>query len=171
MKNLKGQESYEGMLEWEAFRVMTKAAGILTVKLKLWLKECQLSECEFEMLDLLYYRGSLQQHVLADKIGVSRSHVSHLVEKLRLRSLVSRRRALRDARYSLVRLTGNGKYRFEQMRIGKRLLMSKMMDVLEPEELKTLGDLSYKLMVENKKWRKMEEVVTAGEFTRASRFP
>ena len=86
------------------------------------------------MLEVLFRKGSMIQGELVAELQVSYGEVTHLVETLRKKDYVSRRRRPRDRRFVLIGLTSFGKWSMQMVEVLALKIMVDRFAKLTPEE-------------------------------------
>lgn len=93
--------------------------------------------------------GRLRMNDLADRVLLSRSGLTRLVDRLQAQGLVVRQSCDSDARGLYAVLTPAGRARLaEATPTYRRAVRRYLLDRLDPEELRTLGDILSRLIGE-----------------------
>lgn len=98
---------------------------------------------EYLVLRHLYQSPSqkLRRIDLADKVGLSASGVTRLLNPMEKVGLVAKEEALRDARVSLVALTEAGKRIFEESDVSLAAAAESVFSPLDDKEKRALADI------------------------------
>lgn len=83
---------------------------------------------------------------LADSVGITASGVTRLLAPMEKNRIVEKEANPRDARQSLVKLTKTGEKLYKDARTGFEQCAEQMLRELSNKQLKTLADLSAKLV-------------------------
>jgi MarR family 2-MHQ and catechol resistance regulon transcriptional repressor len=104
-----------------------------------------LTSGQFGVLEALYHLGPMHQGTLGEKLLQSKGNISTIISNLEVRDLVERRRDEDDRRYVTVHLTDEGRSLIGDAFPDHVQRIVNTMDVLDDEEIETLGRLCRKL--------------------------
>lgn len=107
--------------------------------------EFNITETQFNMLDLLSKKESHKVTYLAEKMGVTPSAVTTMIDRLSNNGLVSRRHDDIDRRAVLVSITDEGRELISKFEEKCREVLKSYLSHLEPEELEALASIYEKL--------------------------
>jgi MarR family 2-MHQ and catechol resistance regulon transcriptional repressor len=124
----------EGERALKCWRFLFRSSGLLKRELSRHARKFQLTEAQFEMMEVLFRKGSMIQGDLVEELQVSYGEVTHLVETLRKKDYVSRRRRPRDRRFVLIGLTSFGKWSMQMIEVLALKIMVDRFAKLTPEE-------------------------------------
>lgn len=127
-------------------RAVNTLAGHLNAPLH---KAHGLTESQFGVLEALWHLGPMPQVRLCEKLLVSGSNLTTVVDNLERRALVRREPNPEDRRAHLVRLTPRGAALIAQAFPAHAGRIRALFDVLTPAERRQLGALARKLGVAN----------------------
>jgi DNA-binding MarR family transcriptional regulator len=136
--------------EWAVWRAFLDVRGRLDVRLERQLQnDAALSNAEFGVLVSLFEAPDKQLRVgeLGATLAWEKSRVSHQVSRMERRGLVERRLCSTDGRGTWVHLTPEGsRALLRATRPHAALLRETFFDVLSPEQLAALGEISHTLL-------------------------
>jgi MarR family 2-MHQ and catechol resistance regulon transcriptional repressor len=112
-------------------------------------KEHELTESQFGVLEALWHLGPMPQARLCDKLLVSGSNLTTVIDNLERRALVLRGPNPDDRRAYLVRLTAKGEALIARAFGPHAVRIAKLMSVLTQAEQRQLGQLCRKLGLGN----------------------
>jgi len=100
----------------------------------------------FSVLATLGDAGPLAQHVLADRLGIHRSHLVGYVDELEKREAICRQRDPQDRRRQVVSLTPTGRTLLAQLHTPIAELQDEFLSALSDQERTILMDLLVRLL-------------------------
>lgn len=109
------------------------------------LRSMGFTESQFGVLEMLLHLGPLHQHIIGEKLLLSRANITLLVDQLARRRLVRRERDREDRRRVLVQLTPEGRRKIERLFPSHARHLARAFSILEPAELVELSRLCRKL--------------------------
>lgn len=128
---------------WAAFqRMRTRLTGQLSRELA---RETGLSEADFEILVALVESPDESARSLALRCGLEweKSRLSHQLRRMEQRGLVTRELCTEDNRSSVIRITAAGRALVCSARAQYDDAVRRyVFDVLTPDQIETLGDIS-----------------------------
>lgn len=127
------------------FVVLSKTAKYVHEHAHRDVKTSNLTLTEFGVLDLLYHKGSFPIQKIREHILVSSGSTTYVIDKLEKKGLLSRNPCPQDRRVIYATLTPEGKKLFEQLFPSHREVISRAVEVLNPEEIEQLIRLLKKL--------------------------
>jgi len=126
-----------------------RAADTIEAQFGRRLRQDQLTGPQFGVLETLHHLGSLEQHVLAKKLLVSRGNITFIVDKLEQMKLVMRVAGTEDRRCNRVSLTESGSEFITRIFPNYAAFISNLIGVLDNEEQIVLAELLKKLGKQN----------------------
>jgi MarR family 2-MHQ and catechol resistance regulon transcriptional repressor len=133
-----------------AYVKLVRAAESVSALVHGHLAGAALTVSQFGVLEALYHLGPLSQAELAKKILKSTGNITMVIDNLEKRGLVRRERSREDRRYYAVHLTAEGKKTIGRIFPDHAVKITRVMNILTAEELKTLGKLCRKLGLQEK---------------------
>jgi MarR family 2-MHQ and catechol resistance regulon transcriptional repressor len=128
-----------------------RAADTIHLLIQRHIKAAGLTEPQFGMLETLMHLGPLEQHVLAEKLLVSRGNITFIVDKLEEAGLIEREtRKGDDRRCTRVSLTPIGRSLISTIFPVQAAYITELIGVLTSEEQIELARLLKKLGTNNK---------------------
>lgn len=128
-----------------AYIPFIRAADTLSAQIHQHLSAHGLTESQFGVLEALYHLGPLCQRAIADKLLKSGGNITLVIDNLEKQKLVERRRNEDDRRYITVTLTPKGENLISELFPVHAANITRMMDVLNPDELELLRNLCRRL--------------------------
>jgi DNA-binding MarR family transcriptional regulator len=128
-------------LIWEIWRTSKSASHPVRVG--------EVTPEQYWILRFLNTNGPQRVKDIASYIGTTASPVTISVKRLERQNLVKRERSSIDERVVTVRLTEEGKERFEMWRLRRREAISIVFESLNPKEKSTLLGLLQKVSLSN----------------------
>ena len=129
-----------------AFVKLNRAANALRSRLVPPLgRDHDLTESQLGVLEALLHLGPMPQRVLCDKLLVSGSNLTTVVDNLERRGAVTRGADPADRRVNLIALTEKGRVLIERVFPEHANRIAALMGALSREEQATLGRLCRKL--------------------------
>ena len=104
-----------------------------------------LSSYDYAILSLLNEESCETQGMIADALGLDRSHLVGVLDELEEQGLVQRRRDQNDRRRQLVRLTPAGKEALKRLRTIAKRVDDEFFEPLDAAERETLKELLARL--------------------------
>lgn len=129
----------------DAYVKLVRANDTLASVLRPALRDDGLTVGQLGVLEALLHLGPMMQSVLAAKLLTSPSNVTTVVDNLERDGLVRRERSTEDRRRVEVSLTDEGRSLIEELFPRHAQRITRLMTVLEPEELEELGRLCREL--------------------------
>ena len=114
-------------------------------------REHQLTESQFGVLEALWHLGPMPQVRLCEKLLVSGSNLTTVVDNLERRGLVRRDPNPDDRRAHLVRLSARGSALIERAFPAHAARITALLGALSAAEQKQLGALARKLGIANQR--------------------
>jgi MarR family 2-MHQ and catechol resistance regulon transcriptional repressor len=142
-----GTEAEERALN--AFIRFTRAFDTVDREISQIFRAHDLTSGQFGVLETVYHLGPMHQGRLGEKLLQSKGNISTIISNLEDRGLVERRRDEEDRRYVKVHLTEAGRTLIADIFPEHVQKIVDTMDVLDEEEIETLGRLCRKLGVGN----------------------
>ena len=96
----------------ESYIKLVRSAESLSSKIYLVLKELELTESQFGVLDALFHLGPMKQREIGQKILKSGGNITMVIDNLEKRNFVKRKRGEKDRRQFVVHLTKKGRKKF-----------------------------------------------------------
>jgi MarR family 2-MHQ and catechol resistance regulon transcriptional repressor len=96
----------------ESYIKLVRSGESLSSKIYLVLKELELSESQFGVLDALFHLGPMKQREIGQKILKSGGNITMVIDNLEKRNFVKRKRGEKDRRQFVVHLTKKGRKKF-----------------------------------------------------------
>jgi len=118
----------------------------------LFLEETQkygITPVQYSLMTALHEQGELDQVSLAEAIGLERTNVADVIERLVARGLLSRRQNESDRRAKLHKLTVKGRNLVKRMSDAVQRAHDRTIDALEPAERDVLMALMVRLVDAN----------------------
>lgn len=122
-----------------------RASDTLRIAVQRHIKDFGLTEPQFGVLEALYHLGPLEQHILAEKLLVSRGNVTFIIDKLEKMNFVSRAVVTSDRRCNKVELTNTGREFIERIFPEHAKFITGLMNALDADEQILLAGLLKKL--------------------------
>ncbi len=144
MENAREEESLSEKIAdliWEIWRASKTASH------PVWVGE--VTPEQYSILRFLSTNGPQRVKDIATYIGTTASPVTISVKRLERENLVKRERNTKDERVVTVRLTDQGKERFELWRLRRREAISVVFESLTQKEKRTLLGLLQKVSLSN----------------------
>jgi len=136
-KNLQKDEKFI----LSTFIKLVRAAESVTANAHKHLSKVKMSFGQFAVIEVLYNLGSMCQKDIAAKILKSPRNITMIVDNLEKRKLVERKHNHNDRRYWDIHLTEKGHNFFEKVFPRHIQSIRNELNILDSDELKTLGDL------------------------------
>jgi MarR family 2-MHQ and catechol resistance regulon transcriptional repressor len=133
----------------DAYLKLQRAAAAVRARLEPELKEAELSEVQWSVLDALYHLGSMTQGALLGKLTTSGGNLTKVIDNLEKRGIVERSRGKQDKRQIVVSLTTGGRVLVRGLLPGQVNAVTKQLSVLTAAEQDELARLCRKLGREN----------------------
>lgn len=105
----------------------------------------QLTINEFGVLELLYHKGCQPVQVITDKILISNSSTTYVIDRLCQKGLVTRRKDAKDGRMFIVGLTDEGQRLISMIFPQHAQTITQAFECLSDEEIFTLRQTLKKL--------------------------
>lgn len=113
-----------------------------------------LSEADYEILLALTESPDDTMRALALRCGLEweKSRLSHQLKRMEKRGLVIREECIEDNRGTIIRVTAEGQRRVVEARLCyEQAVQQYVMDVLSPDQLEALGEISSRLLAQFEK--------------------
>ncbi len=104
-------------------------------------RRAEMTPEQYWLLRLLHRAGSLSISELANELGIAISSATISCKRLEKAGLLTRERQLDDERVVRVTLTATGLARIDAWRQRKREALTRMLDVLDPQEQQALQNM------------------------------
>lgn len=104
-------------------------------------RRAEMTPEQYWLLRLLHRAGSLSISELANELGIAISSATISCKRLEKAGLLTRERQLDDERVVRVTLTGTGLAQIDVWRQRKREALTRMLDVLDPQEQQVLQNM------------------------------
>jgi len=127
------------------FISLFRAADTIDRLLQQQLKGDNLTGPQFGVLETLYHLGPMEQHLLAEKLLVSRGNITFIVDNLEQMRLIVRSVGSKDRRCNQVILTDAGREKIAAIFPQKAAFIAGIMAVLDQGEQEQLASLLKKL--------------------------
>ena len=134
--------------ERDALSLITKllrATNAVSNSATVMLSQVNLTVSQFGVLEALYHLGPMCQRDIAKKTLKSTGNMTTVIDNLKKRELVERRRSTEDRRYIAVHITEAGQQLIEDIFPEHNRRVEKCFSMLEPGERVELGRLCKKL--------------------------
>jgi MarR family 2-MHQ and catechol resistance regulon transcriptional repressor len=125
----------------ESYIKLVRSAESLSSKIYLELKEIDLTESQFGVLDALYHLGPMKQKEIGKKILKSGGNITMVIDNLEKRNFVKRKRGKKDRRQFVVHLTKKGKEKIIAVLPQIAKLIKKQFEILNTTEQNELQRL------------------------------
>ncbi len=125
--------------------ILFKTHQHLTSNVKLSLSETELTVNEFTVLEALYTKGELSVQELIDKILIPNSSMTYVLDVLEKKNYIERKKDKKDRRRQQLSLTSSGTTIFLKIYDIHYNHMTKIFEVLTPEEEVVLRNLLKKI--------------------------
>ena len=125
----------------ESYIKLVRSAESLSSKIYLELKEIDLTESQFGVLDALYHLGPMKQKEIGKKILKSGGNITMVIDNLEKRNFVKRKRGKKDRRQFVVHLTKKGKEKIIAVLPQIAKLIKKQFEILNTAEQNELQRL------------------------------
>jgi len=140
---------YEGSksqrLALDVFIKLQRASNTFAATLQRSLRETDLTEPQFAVLEMLLHLGPQQQHVIAKKMLRSGANATFVIDRLEKAGLVVRKVSSEDRRCTSVALTEVGRKKIDVVFPEHAEQITRFLARLDPEEQIELGRLCKKL--------------------------
>jgi DNA-binding MarR family transcriptional regulator len=103
------------------------------------MRKADISSTNFHILSMLERHGEMAMGRLADKLDVSLSNVSGLIDRLEDRGLVERIRVPDDRRIVIVRATDRGRATLAELEVLKDGMVQTLLDRLDASQLERVA--------------------------------
>jgi len=133
----------------DAYLKLQRAAAAVRARLEPELKEAELSDVQWSVLDAIYHLGSMTQGTLLGKVTTSGGNLTKVIDNLEKRGIVERSRGKQDKRQIVVTLTTGGRVLVRGLLPGQVNAVTRQLSVLTAAEQDELARLCKKLGREN----------------------
>ena len=121
----------------------------------LFFEECDsfgITPVQYGLLTILSTNPDSDQITLANALGIDRTNVADVLNRLEQRGLVARTRSVEDRRMILVRLTPPGERLVENMHPAMARAQERLLEVLSPQEREAFVRTLMRLLEANNKY-------------------
>jgi len=129
-------------LEHEGLLNIYYTATCIKKRAALFFRDFDITDVQFNLLEILFYhsgkKGGLTQVELSRMLLVNRANITSLIDRMEKAGLVIRTDVPGDRRCHIVKLTGKGRKRIDEIEDSYIAEVKKLMRVLKTKELKTL---------------------------------
>jgi MarR family 2-MHQ and catechol resistance regulon transcriptional repressor len=125
----------------DSYIKLIRSAESLNAKINLELKEFDLTESQFGVLDALLHLGPMKHKEIGKKILKSGGNITMVINNLERRELVQRKRGEKDKRQFIIHLTSKGKNKIQEVLPTIVKKIKKHFEVLSKEEQRELQRL------------------------------
>ncbi len=126
-----------------------RATDTIHILIERRIKQEGLTGPQFGVLETLFHLGPLNQHVLAEKLLVSRGNITFIVDKLEESGLIARAVRTDDRRCNTVSLTDKGRDFIRRIFPAQAAYIASLIGALDADEQKVLAGLLKKLGINN----------------------
>jgi MarR family transcriptional regulator, organic hydroperoxide resistance regulator len=119
-------------------RVLKKVMGIMKQKLENHFRESNLTAPQGMTLGILRHFGEMKVSDLSERLGLSNSTVSGIIDRLESQGLVERTRSKEDRRVVYISMTEKCRKGAQQHFENINRMFEEMLDKATPEELDTI---------------------------------
>ena len=121
----------------------------------LFFEECEafnITPVQYGLLTILSIGPDSDQISLANALGIDRTNVADVLNRLEQRGMVARTRSVEDRRMILVRLTPEGERLVENMHPAMARAQERFLQVLDPQEREAFVKTLMRLLEANNKY-------------------
>jgi len=134
-------------LSLKLFVVLSKAAQSITKRVEEDMKKYGLNPTEFAVLELLFHKGDQPIQKIGEKILLSSSSITYVVDKLESKNLLVRKSCPEDRRVTYASITSAGTGLLKEIFPQHQQTIEKLFDGLDVDEkekmIKQLKKLGY----------------------------
>ena len=127
------------------FLVVWKTYRALLARSEASIKQLDLCDSDFRVLEALFYKGPLPVNVTGQKVELTTGSITSAVDRLEEKWLVVRKHHPEDRRVRVVELTAKGRRLIEKIYAQHRIRMDEAVSCLSRRERSTLVDLLKRL--------------------------
>lgn len=120
--------------------ILRKVIGAIKQRTQAHFKEMNLTGPQGILIGTLHHYGEMKISDLSEKLGLSNSTVSGIIDRLENQGLVERRRIKEDRRVVYVNITETYRKNFEQHFEDINKMFEEILDKAAPDEIKTIFD-------------------------------
>lgn len=142
IQNAKKRSQSSGVYLW---LVLLKAFHSMSAYAAGTLRDSDLGESDFRVLEMLLHKGPQPVNALGPKVFLTPGSISVAVDRLHGRGLVSREEGPSDRRVRVVALTAKGKQLIERVFAAHAASIETLTEVLSPGERKDVARALKKL--------------------------
>lgn len=125
----------------KAFTVFMKAGQSVEKLIKEDFLKKEINLNEYAILELLYHRGEQAIQVIGKRVLMGDGSITYVIDKLEDKKFLKRERSQKDRRKIFVSLTDKGKEYMDQRVIEHEVLIHKIFEDLNSEEVEQFIDL------------------------------
>lgn len=139
----KNQEDVD--LSLKLFVVLSRATDAIKRRAEEDIKCLGLNPTEFAVLELIYHKGDQPIQKIGEKVLISSSSITYVVDKLEKKNLLKRKPCPKDRRITFAAITENGNELMNEVFPKHQLAIHEICDGLDTKEKEELIKLLKKL--------------------------
>ncbi|MEO7715561.1 MAG: MarR family winged helix-turn-helix transcriptional regulator [Capsulimonas sp.] len=124
---------------------LARAEESVSSRLRPGILNAGLTESQFGVLEVIYFKGPLCQRAIGEKILKTSGNITMVIDNLEKRHLVRRERSSEDRRHVTIYLTEQGEALIHEIFPGHAAEVRNIMQALTEDEQRELGRLCRKL--------------------------